>query len=261
MPYGSAASRLHWFMGAHSQVHEPVTHALAPQLRSRECRCPCSPALIHRKTVCSCCLPIFWLLDRFQISCAPTSPPTHTHTHSPPTTHTPWLPPPCSPYSMRGKDIMRRHARADALHVVELDQLGPDQPDMALVQDELARITVGPGRQMMCCQLATSRQAGRPRRIQSNGRACSCRLGWALRQEERACGAGRCARVTACSRKRWHPKTAASLAMLRTSLQGARTVPRIFVDGQIIGGADDVTHKEQSGELATLLSGKGLLQQ
>ncbi len=49
--------------------------------------------------------------------------------------------------------------------------------------------------------------------------------------------------------------------MLPAPLQGARTVPRIFVDGQIIGGADDVTHKEQSGELATLLSGKGLLQQ
>ncbi|KAL4420887.1 hypothetical protein ABPG77_001228 [Micractinium sp. CCAP 211/92] len=87
------------------------------------------------------------------------------------------------PYSMRGKDIMRRHARADALHVVELDQLGPDQPEMTLVQDELARIT------------------------------------------------------------------------------GARTVPRIFVDGQVIGGADDVTQKEQSGDLATLLAGKDLLQQ
>lgn len=45
------------------------------------------------------------------------------------------------------------------------------------------------------------------------------------------------------------------------ALQGARTVPRIFVDGQFIGGADDVTAQEQSGELAKLLSGKGLLQQ
>lgn len=38
-------------------------------------------------------------------------------------------------------------------------------------------------------------------------------------------------------------------------------MPRVFVDGQFIGGADDVTAKEQSGELAALLSGKGLLQQ
>ncbi|KAL4443351.1 hypothetical protein ABPG75_011088 [Micractinium tetrahymenae] len=87
------------------------------------------------------------------------------------------------PYSMRGKDVMRRLAVSEAVHVLELDQLEAGQPEMGLVQDELARIT------------------------------------------------------------------------------GARTVPRIFVDGQFIGGADDVTAKEQSGELAALLTGRGLLRQ
>lgn len=69
--------------------------------------------------------------------------PTHG---APPHPNTSRLPCPCSPYSMRGKDIMRRHAPAEALQVIELDQLAPGQPEMGLVQDELARITVGWGK-------------------------------------------------------------------------------------------------------------------
>lgn len=41
--------------------------------------------------------------------------------------------------------------------------------------------------------------------------------------------------------------------------QGGRTVPRIFVDGVFIGGADDVSAKDASGDLAALLKGKGLV--
>lgn len=37
---------------------------------------------------------------------------------------------------------MRRLATAGAVHVAELDQLALDQPEMGLVQDQLARITV-----------------------------------------------------------------------------------------------------------------------
>lgn len=41
--------------------------------------------------------------------------------------------------------------------------------------------------------------------------------------------------------------------------QGGRTVPRIFVHGQFIGGADDVTAKDASGELQALLKQKNLI--
>lgn len=46
---------------------------------------------------------------------------------------------------------------------------------------------------------------------------------------------------------------------LLSSPQGARTVPRIFVDKQCLGGADDVAALEAEGELAALLKEKGLL--
>lgn len=36
-------------------------------------------------------------------------------------------------------------------------------------------------------------------------------------------------------------------------------MPRIFVYGQFIGGADDVTAKDASGELAALLKEKHLI--
>ncbi|PSC76083.1 sulfate transporter [Micractinium conductrix] len=88
------------------------------------------------------------------------------------------------PYSMRGKDVMRRAVGgAVEVHAVELDQLdeGHD-PGMADIQDELRALT------------------------------------------------------------------------------GARTVPRVFVDGQSIGGADDVGAKAQSGELEALLRGSGIIQ-
>ena len=52
--------------------------------------------------------------------------------------------PPCSPYSMRGKDVMRRAVGgAVEVHAVELDQLdeGHD-PGMADIQDELRALTV-----------------------------------------------------------------------------------------------------------------------
>lgn len=41
--------------------------------------------------------------------------------------------------------------------------------------------------------------------------------------------------------------------------QGGRTVPRIFVDQQFIGGADDVAALDSSGELERLLLEKGLV--
>lgn len=47
--------------------------------------------------------------------------------------------------------------------------------------------------------------------------------------------------------------------LLRHTPQGGRTVPRIFVYGQFIGGADDVTAKDASGELAALLKEKHLI--
>lgn len=41
--------------------------------------------------------------------------------------------------------------------------------------------------------------------------------------------------------------------------QGGRTVPRIFLDGRFIGGADDVAALDASGELERMLREAGLL--
>lgn len=38
---------------------------------------------------------------------------------------------------------------------------------------------------------------------------------------------------------------------------GRTTVPQIFIDGQAIGGYDDMRALDQSGKLATLLAGTG----
>jgi glutaredoxin 3 len=40
---------------------------------------------------------------------------------------------------------------------------------------------------------------------------------------------------------------------------GGRTVPRIFVDGKFIGGADDVTAMDARGDLEALLREKSLI--
>jgi len=39
-------------------------------------------------------------------------------------------------------------------------------------------------------------------------------------------------------------------------LTGARTVPRVFINGQCVGGCDDVVSLKQSGELSKLLGGR-----
>ena len=41
--------------------------------------------------------------------------------------------------------------------------------------------------------------------------------------------------------------------------QGGRTVPRIFVDGKFIGGADDVTAMDARGDLEALLRENSLV--
>lgn len=75
----------------------------------------------------------------------------------------------------------------------------------------------------------------------------------------------RLAGSASASRDAAHPHaprapTPGSLAFDTTvPVQGARTVPRIFVDGQFIGGADDVAALDASGELEALLKQKGLL--
>lgn len=81
------------------------------------------------------------------------------------------------PFSMRGKELMRRYLGEAGVKVVELDEL----PNESELQDELETIT------------------------------------------------------------------------------GARTVPRIFVDGRCLGGADDVSALEAKGELEQLLKRKGLI--
>lgn len=42
------------------------------------------------------------------------------------------------------------------------------------------------------------------------------------------------------------------------AMTGARSVPRVFVDGEFIGGGDDTAAKAANGELKTLLSSKGI---
>ncbi|CAK0830016.1 unnamed protein product [Prorocentrum cordatum] len=42
-------------------------------------------------------------------------------------------------------------------------------------------------------------------------------------------------------------------------LTGARSVPRVFIGGKFVGGADDTIAKKASGELQTLLEGAGAL--
>ena len=42
-------------------------------------------------------------------------------------------------------------------------------------------------------------------------------------------------------------------------LTGGRTVPRVFIDGAFIGGADDTAALDARGELQTLLKQKGIL--
>ena len=41
-------------------------------------------------------------------------------------------------------------------------------------------------------------------------------------------------------------------------LTGGRTVPRVFIDKEFIGGADELTALDQSGKLAALLREKGI---
>jgi glutaredoxin 3 len=51
------------------------------------------------------------------------------------------------------------------------------------------------------------------------------------------------------------------MGQLQDELQritGARTVPRIFIDGVFVGGASDVAELDASGELAKMLQAKGL---
>lgn len=45
---------------------------------------------------------------------------------------------------------------------------------------------------------------------------------------------------------------------LMLSITGARTVPRVFIDGAFIGGADDLEILDQRGELVPLLKKKGI---
>ena len=42
-------------------------------------------------------------------------------------------------------------------------------------------------------------------------------------------------------------------------LTGGRSVPRVFVDGKFIGGADDVAGLDASGQLEALLQKAGLI--
>lgn len=42
-------------------------------------------------------------------------------------------------------------------------------------------------------------------------------------------------------------------------LTGGRSVPRVFVDGQFIGGGDDTAALAASGELKKLLASKGII--
>jgi glutaredoxin 3 len=44
-------------------------------------------------------------------------------------------------------------------------------------------------------------------------------------------------------------------------LTGGRTVPRVFVDRVFLGGGDDMARLAASGELADLLTSKGLVAQ
>ena len=43
------------------------------------------------------------------------------------------------------------------------------------------------------------------------------------------------------------------------SMTGARSVPRVFIDGKFIGGGDETASQAASGELKTLLTSKGIL--
>ncbi len=42
-------------------------------------------------------------------------------------------------------------------------------------------------------------------------------------------------------------------------LTGGRTVPRVFIDGAFIGGADDTAALDESGKLKNMLIEKGIL--
>lgn len=42
-------------------------------------------------------------------------------------------------------------------------------------------------------------------------------------------------------------------------LTGARTVPRIFIDGKFLGGGDTAMSMENSGALSELLRNKGII--
>ncbi|KAK2076065.1 hypothetical protein QBZ16_001401 [Prototheca wickerhamii] len=42
-------------------------------------------------------------------------------------------------------------------------------------------------------------------------------------------------------------------------LTGGRSVPRVFIDGQFIGGGDDTDSLARSGKLAAMLKEKGIL--
>ena len=42
-------------------------------------------------------------------------------------------------------------------------------------------------------------------------------------------------------------------------ITGARTVPRVFIDGAFVGGADDTRALDQSGKLTTMLTEREIL--
>lgn len=102
----------------------------------------------------------------------------------------------------------------------------------------------------------TSARTGR--RSRTSWRASRCK-----HSQRAACCAGRARPVHAGGRAASGLNAPVPCHTLRlalfAALQGGRTVPRIFVDGQFIGGADDVTAKDASGELAALLKQKGLV--
>ena len=57
------------------------------------------------------------------------------------------------------------------------------------------------------------------------------------------------------------PETLSPRACRLVELTGGRTVPRVFVDRVFLGGGDDMARLAASGELADLLTSKGLVAQ
>jgi hypothetical protein len=148
---------------------------------------------------------------------------------------------------MRGKAVMRRHLGDEEVAVLELDE----RADTAELQDELARLTV--------------RRRDRTRALLCTANS---RSGFAAGWCPSFASAGS---LTVVLAPFWEgslvpcPDTLTALVAITTRLcrlaapQGGRTVPRIFVDGRFIGGADDVSALDASGELERMLREAGLL--